>query len=70
VGDSHWSSVLLKDCTQLEGLIVEQLMKDSVLWEGPNTGAGEEHEEEGAAEMKCGGLTSTPIPLHCLGGRA
>jgi len=37
-------------------------VKDWILWEGPHTGAGEEHEEERAAEMKCYGLTTTPVP--------
>ena len=34
-----------------------------------HTGAGEQREEEGAAETNCYGLTATPfpIPLHHLG---
>ncbi|GAB0192682.1 hypothetical protein GRJ2_001733500 [Grus japonensis] len=47
VGDSHWSSLFLKD---------------SIPWEGPHAGTGEECVAEGAAEMKCYGLTTTLIP--------
>jgi len=33
-----------------------------LLWEEPDVGAEAEHEEEGAAEPMCDGLTTTPIP--------
>lgn len=36
-------------------------MKDRIPWEGPHSGAGEQHEEERAAEGKCYELTATPI---------
>ena len=41
------------------------------LWEGPHTGAEEEHEEEGVAETTCDELTATPAPCPpaLLGGR-
>ncbi|GAB0185827.1 hypothetical protein GRJ2_001048000 [Grus japonensis] len=60
VGDPHWSSLFLKDCTlwerptleqfvkncsQWEGLTLEKLVQDCLLWEGPHAGAGEECEE-------------------------
>jgi len=46
-------------------------MEDCLPWEGPHAGAGEESEEEGAAETMCDGLTATPIhhPFVPLGGR-
>ncbi|KAM9590862.1 uncharacterized protein ACIBXB_005912 [Morphnus guianensis] len=76
-GDPCWSSVLLKDCTPWKGPMLEQFVKncspwegptfkkfmeDCLLWEGPHAGAGEECEEEGAAETMCDELTATPIP--------
>ena len=58
MGDPHWSSLFLKDCTLWKGPMLEQLMKncslweesenfmeDCLLWEGPHAGAGEECEE-------------------------
>ncbi|KAK4810617.1 hypothetical protein QYF61_007354 [Mycteria americana] len=65
VGDPRWSSLFLKDCTPWKGPTLEQFVKncspwegptlekfmeDCLLWEGPHAGAGEECEEEGAAE--------------------
>jgi len=59
VGDSHWSILLLKDCTPWkgpmlqqfmkncspwEGFTLEKLMQDCVLWETPDAGAGEDCE--------------------------
>ena len=44
-GDPRWSSLLLKDCTPREGLILEKFVEDCLLWEGPHAGAGEECEE-------------------------
>ena len=37
-------------------------MEVCLLWEGPHAGAGEQCEEEGAAETTCDELTATPIP--------
>jgi len=31
---------------------LEKFVKDCIPWQGPHTGAGEEHKEEGAAETK------------------
>ena len=55
VGDPHWSSLFLKDCTPWMGPMLEQFVKncsawekfvkDCLLWEGPHAGAGEECEE-------------------------
>ncbi|KAK4827992.1 hypothetical protein QYF61_022694 [Mycteria americana] len=76
-GDSHWSSLFLKDCTLCkgsmleqflkncspwEGLMLEKFVEDCLLWEGPHAGAVEEHEEEGAAEATCNELTTASIP--------
>jgi len=45
-------------------------MEDWLQWEGPHAGAGEEWEEEEAAETACDELTAIPfpVPLHCSGG--
>ena len=79
VGDPHWSSLFLMDCTPWRGPMLEQFlknyspsegsnpepfMKDYILWEGPHPGAREQLEEEGAAERSCCGLTRIPIPHH------
>ena len=60
MGDAHWSSLFLKDCTPWkrptlaqfmkncspgEGLTLEKFMEDCLPWEGPHTGAGEERKE-------------------------
>jgi len=37
-------------------------MENCLLWGGPHDGAGEESEEEAAAETMCDELTTTPIP--------
>jgi len=42
--------------------MLERFVENCLPWEGPYTGAGEECEEEGAAETKCDELTITPIP--------
>ncbi|PKU39948.1 hypothetical protein llap_9744 [Limosa lapponica baueri] len=75
-GDPCWSSLFLMDRTPWKGSILEQFLKscspceapilekfakDCTLWEAPNDGTGEQHEEEGVAEMKCYALTTTPI---------
>ena len=62
VGHPGWSSPFLKDCNPWEGLTLEKFMEDCLLWEWPHTGAGEEREEEGAAERMCDEPTTTPIP--------
>ncbi|KAK4825819.1 hypothetical protein QYF61_002942, partial [Mycteria americana] len=54
----------LKNYSLWKGPTLEKFVKDCILWEGPHGGAGEEREEEGAAETKCYGLTTTPIPHH------
>lgn len=78
MGDLCWSSLCLKVCIPWKGHTPEQFLKsygpwegltldkfivDSVLLEGLHTAAGEECEEEGAAQRKCHGLTTTPV-LH------
>lgn len=50
-------------------------MEDGVQWEGPHTGAGEEHEDsspgkEVATEATCEELTTVPFPIRWeRGGR-
>jgi len=39
VGDPHWSSLFLKGCSPWEGLTLEKLLKNCLLWEGPHAGA-------------------------------
>lgn len=34
VGDLHWSSLFLKDCTLWKGSTLEKVMKNSIPWEG------------------------------------
>ena len=38
------------------------ILEDCVPWEGPHAGAGEQREEDGAAERSCYGLSAAPIP--------
>ncbi|KAK4806141.1 hypothetical protein QYF61_001064 [Mycteria americana] len=52
----------LKNCSPWEGPTLEKVVEDCLPWEGPHAGAGEECEEEGAAETKCDELIATPIP--------
>ncbi|KAK4810927.1 hypothetical protein QYF61_013335 [Mycteria americana] len=52
----------VKNCTPWKGPMLEQFVEDCLLWEGPHTGAGEECEEEEAAETMHDELTATPIP--------
>ncbi|GAB0181389.1 hypothetical protein GRJ2_000604200 [Grus japonensis] len=52
----------LKNCSLWKVLVLEMFVKDCLLWEGPHAGAGEECEEEGAAETKRDELTRTPFP--------
>jgi len=70
VGDPHWSRLLLKDCSQWKRPMLKKFMENRLPWEGLYTGAGEECEEEGAAETTCDELTTTPFPvsLHHRGG--
>lgn len=49
VGDTHWSSLFLKDCNPTE-------QGKTVRSPSP--------EEKGAAETKCNELTRAPIPLY------
>ena len=35
MGDPHWSSLCLKDCTPWKGPTLEQFVKNCALWEGP-----------------------------------
>lgn len=52
--DLHWSSLFLMDYTPWKGPLLEQFLKNCIQWDsGWSTlwrGAGEEREEEGAAE--------------------
>jgi len=52
-----------------EGSTLEQFVRDFILWEGSQTGAGEEHAKKGEAETKCFELVAAPIPhpLRCSG---
>lgn len=47
--------------------MLDQFVKDYVLWKEIHAGAGEESEDEGAAEMKSYRQTTNPIPLCCSG---
>ncbi|PKU41795.1 hypothetical protein llap_7896 [Limosa lapponica baueri] len=69
-GDPCWSRLFLKDCTLWKGTMLEKLMKDSILWEGPHAGAREDYEEEGVTETKCYELTPTPTPHGATWGMA
>jgi len=51
----------VNNCSPWEALMLEKFMEDCLLWEGPHAGAGEECEEEGAAEATCDELTIAPI---------
>jgi len=62
MGDPRWSSLFLKDCSPREGLVLEKLMENCLLWEGPHAGAGEKYEKEGATETMCDEWTITLIP--------
>jgi len=45
-----------------EGPALEQCIEGCRLWEGPYAGAGQKHEEEGAAERNCYELGTAPVP--------
>lgn len=78
LGDQCWSSPSLKDCIlwkelkleqvlkksgPRERLMLKQLMKDCISWEGPQAGLGKESSKDtGAAETKCYELTIAHIP--------
>ena len=50
-------------CDPMESPCWSRLLSAAVApWEGPHTGAEEEHEEEGVAETTCDELTATPAP--------
>ena len=59
VGDPHCSSSFLKGCTLRKGPMLENFVKDCLLWVEPHGGAEEEHKEEGVVETKHYGLTTT-----------
>lgn len=49
--------MFMENCSQWEGLILEKVIEDCLLWEGAHTGVREEHEEsspeeEGVAETR------------------
>jgi len=52
----------VKNCSPWEGLMLEKFMENCFPWEGPHAGAGEESEEEGAAETTSDELTAASIP--------
>ncbi|KAK4826920.1 hypothetical protein QYF61_012748 [Mycteria americana] len=52
----------MKNCSLWERPMLEKFVKDCLPWVGSHIEAGEEHEEEGAAETTCNELTTTPIP--------
>lgn len=64
-GSPCWSDLLLKDCTPWEQHMLEQSLKECLMWVGTHTGTGKEHEEESVAEVKHYQLVTTPIP-HLL----
>jgi len=35
MGDPHWSSLFLKNCTPWKGPTLGQFVKNDILWEGP-----------------------------------
>ena len=45
----------------------DQFGKDGILWEGPDPGAGEDNEKEGAADDEDLPQPQLPIHLCCLG---
>jgi len=58
---------LMKNYHLQEGFTLEKFMGNCSLWVGPHAEAGEESEEEGAAETASDELTITPIPCpHVL----
>jgi len=66
VGDPHWSSLFLKDCTLWEGPMLERFMDDCLQWMRPHSPLLLQCEEEGAAETTCDELTTTPhSPSPC-----
>ena len=62
MGDPRWSSPFLKDCTPWKRPMLEKFVKDCLPWVGPHAGAGEEREEEGAAETKRQERSASPLP--------
>jgi len=67
MGDPHWSSLFLKDCTSWKGPTLGQFVKSCSPWEGLTLEQGQSvrsppPEEEGEADTTCVELTTTPIP--------
>lgn len=60
--DHHWRSPPSDPCSLREGLALEHSVKNSIPWEGPHDAAGEESEDEGAAEIKHYRPTAASIP--------
>lgn len=48
--------------------MLQQLLRNYNLWEGPHDGAGQQHEEEGAGRMKCCELAHSPSLCAASGG--
>lgn len=67
VRDPHWTSLFLRDYSPWKGSTLEKFMKHCSPWEGPYAGEGEQHEEEGEAEIKCYELTTTSISCPLWG---
>ncbi|OPJ66508.1 hypothetical protein AV530_016553 [Patagioenas fasciata monilis] len=78
MGDPHWSSLFLKDCTLWKGSALEQFMKKDSCWrsswrtvscgrdptlEQENNMRSPLHEEEGAAETMCNDDEMTKSPI-------
>lgn len=53
---------IVKDWSLWEGPMLEKFMKECLLWVVPDTGPGEAHEKEGAAEAKHYELITVLIP--------
>lgn len=52
----------VKNSSPWEGLMLENFVENFLPWERPLAGAGEDCEEEGAAETTCHELTAIPAP--------
>lgn len=61
----------MENCSQQQGFILEQFAKDYSPWDRLRAGAGEEYEEEEAAETTCNKLAMNPIlcPRVLLDGK-
>jgi len=69
--EGHTLERFMQTCSPWEGLTLEKFLENCLLWKGPHAGAGEECEEETAAETTCDELTGTTILCSpaLLGGR-